>query len=70
MNNRHVFPAYTWVSFSLWLAFPNIMTIIATISAFLIAATVSYLTYAPGFKTKSSAILEGLSFSDLRNATK
>ena len=47
MPNKHVTVAYTWVSLSLWIAFPSFMTIVATISAGLIALIVTWFTYSP-----------------------
>ncbi len=45
MPNKHVAVAYTWVSFSLWLAFPSFMTILATVAAGIIAVAVTAITY-------------------------
>lgn len=67
--NRHVLPAYTWVSFSLWLAFPTIMTFIATIAAFIIAATVTYITYLTDTNL-TPVVSKTLTFSDLIEAAK
>ena len=52
--NRHISVAYCWVSFSLWLAFPTFMTVLATIAAGIIAVAVSAIAYTPTRKLPKS----------------